>query len=110
MRNITLLALVAALAGCADQGAARRAFLASLIGRQEASVIQALGAPARVYETSGVKFLAYEDGRPVTAPGGRVYGDCQMTLAVANGRVQSWTLNGVSCDAGHGEGWLAFGA
>ena len=109
MRNITLLALAAALAGCADQGAARRAFLASLIGRQEASVVQALGAPARVYEASGVKFLAYEDGRPL-APGGRVYSDCEMTLTMANGRVQSWTLNGMSCDAGHGRGWLAFGA
>ena len=109
MRTIALLSLAAALAGCADQGSARRAFLASLIGRQEAGVIQVLGMPGRVYETGGVKFLAYEEGRPAAVPGGRVYGGCQMTLMVANGRVQSWTLNGTLCDAGHGEGWLAFG-
>lgn len=109
MRTLAFLALAAVLAGCADQGAARRAFLASLIGRPEVGVIQALGMPARAYETGGVRFLAYEESRPAAVPGGRVYGVCRMTLMVANGRVQSWTLNGASCDAGRGEGWLAFG-
>ena len=73
-------------------------------------MIQELGMPARVYETGGVRFLAYEQGRLVTVPGGRAYGGCRMTLMVANGRVQSWELNGALCDAGHGEGWLVFGA
>jgi hypothetical protein len=107
MRIIASLALAAALLGCADQEAARRAFLASLIGRPETGVVQALGRPARVYAVGSTRYLAYDEGRP--APGGGAYGGCQMTLMVARGQVQSWTLNGPACDAGHGEGWLAFG-
>ena len=110
MRNIAALALAATLLACADPGAARRAFLASLVGQREASVIQELGMPAQIYETDSAKFLAYDTGRLATVPGGSAYRGCRMTLTVANGRVWSLALNGTFCEVGSGEGWLAFGA
>lgn len=108
VHRIVPLLLALALPACADQGAERRAVLASLIGQSEAGVVQRLGLPSRTYEAGGAKVLAYDEGR-IATPGGPLPG-CEMTLAVAGGRVQSWTLRGSYCTAGNGDGWLAFGA
>ena len=110
MRRLAVLALILALPACGpDRGAERRAFLASLVGRPEASAVQALGIPDRTYETGGVRFLAYDERRLAAVPGGTLVGDCEMTLVVAGGRVQSWTMRGNLCSAGTAGGWLAFG-
>jgi hypothetical protein len=109
MRRIAVLLLALALPACADRGAQRRAFLTALVGQSEAGAVQRLGIPDRTYETGGVKFLAYDEGRVAVASGGSLPG-CEMTLAVAGDRVQSWTLRGSFCTPGNGDGWLAFGA
>jgi len=110
MRRLAVLALVLAVPACGpNRGAERRAFLASLVGRPEASAVQALGVPDRTYETGGVRFLAYDERRFEAIPGGTFLGGCEMTLAVAGGRVQSWTMRGTLCAAGTAGGWVAFG-
>lgn len=108
MHRIAAVLLSLALVACADHGAERRAFLTSLVGQSEAGVVQRLGLPDRTYEADGVKFLAYDEGRIPAS--GRKLPECEMTLTLAGGRVQSWTLRGPFCAAGNGDGWLAFGA
>ena len=110
MRRLALLALVMALPACGpDRGVQQRAFLASLVGRPEASAVQALGIPDRTYEAGGVRFLAYDDRRFEASPSGTSIDGCEMTLALARGVVQSWTMHGTLCSAGTADGWLAFG-
>ncbi len=91
MRRLVVIAILLALPACGvDRGAARRAFVSSLVGRPEASAVQALGIPDRTYEAGGVKFLAYNDRRLVAVPGrATIIGGCETTLALADGRVQS---------------------
>ena len=113
------------LAGCGDGGAARRAYLDSLVGRPEQEVVRQRGVPSRTYETGGQKFLAYDDRRLDIVPdpffvggfggygrlGGPFFGyyggygypplvverGCETTFEVSGGRVQSWSLRGNSC-------------
>ncbi len=110
MRRLAVLVLVLALPACGpNRGVQQRAFLASLVGRPEASAVQALGIPDRTYEAGGFRFLAYNERRLEPGPGGTVVGGCELTLAVAGGRVQSWTMRGTLCSAGTADDWLAFG-
>ncbi len=110
MRRLAVLALILALPACGpDLGTARRAFVASLVGRPEASAVQALGIPDRTYEAGGVEFLAYDERRLAAIPGGTFVGGCETTLAVTDGRVQSWTMRGNLCAVGSAGGWVAFG-
>jgi hypothetical protein len=121
MRKIVLIALALALSACAvNPGVQRRAFLASLIGQPEAAAVHALGVPARTYQTGGIKFLAYDERRAAVIPGGPFFGgygyfgaglgsyynafppevierNCETTLEVAGGIVQSWSLRGTLC-------------
>ena len=66
--------LLIALAGCGDGGAARMAFLTSLIGQNETDLVRLLGVPSRTYETAGRKFLAYDQRRLDIVPVGPLYG------------------------------------
>ena len=61
MRAIGLLILAATtLTGCAT-GPSRADALASLVGRPESDALRVLGAPNRMLEANGHRFLAYED-------------------------------------------------
>ena len=110
MRNIFALAGTALLLGCgAGPAVPQRAFLASLVGQSEAGAVQRLGMPSAVYQQGDERFLSYDEGAVAAGPGGPALPGCRMTLAVARGTVQSWTLNGPYCTAGSGKRWLPFG-
>lgn len=117
-KTVPFLLGALALAGCGDGGAARRAYLDSLVGRPEQEVVRQFGVPLRTYETGGRKFLAYDDRRLDIIPdpflvhgfGGPAFGyfysgypplvverGCETTFEVAGGRVQSWSLRGGEC-------------
>ncbi len=111
MTRFIPILILAALAGC-DVGPSRQQVLASLVGRPESDALRTLGAPNRVIEANGHKFLAYDDQSvgyvpsPYIAPFG-FYGyvgapvlvtrACEMTLEVVAGRVQSFALRGNAC-------------
>ena len=63
MRRVVPFVLTGLLAGCADQLAARQAYLGQFVGQPEGVVVQAMGVPTRNYETGGVKYLAYNEHR-----------------------------------------------
>jgi hypothetical protein len=114
-RAIPLL-LTGLLAGCVNQLAAREARLRQLIGQPEAALMQQMGVPNRVYETSGVKYLAYDEQRIDVVPGFPTYNPyffngwygggfppqvvdlrCETTFEVADGTVRSFNLRGNAC-------------
>lgn len=117
MRRIATIMFAILLAGCANQLAIRQAQLAPLVGRSEGDLVAQMGVPNRTYETGGVKYLAYDDGRmevlqpfpyyPYGPAFGAWYGGgfppqvinlvCETTFAVANGIVRSFTLRGNAC-------------
>lgn len=121
---LALLSL-AALSACAT-GPTISERLSTYVGRSELDLVSALGVPTRSYETGGQKFLAYEEQRTVSVPGaypggfaggpfvggfGRgFYGggyaafgnsyvpvQCDVTFALREGRVASFTYRGQGC-------------
>ncbi len=106
--------ILVALAGC-ETGPSRQQVLAGLVGHQESDALRTLGAPNRIIEANGHKFLAFDDQHVGYVPspyfggfGGYGYGffgpvsypvlrGCEMTLEVVGGRVVSYTLRGNSC-------------
>lgn len=113
MRHIGIVILAAAtLAGC-QIGPSRQEVLALLVGRPESDAIRTFGAPNRVIEANGHRFIAYEDSGvgyvpsapfspfgygyyyPVAVP---VVRSCETTLEINAGRITSWTLRGNACD------------
>jgi hypothetical protein len=112
MRNTWLLGLAGLVAGCTDGLAARQAQLAQWVGRPETDLVGILGAPTRVYETDGTKFLTYDDRRveiqpAYFGPGPFWYGggfpptattlECNTTFTVAGGVVRAYSLRGNAC-------------
>ena len=118
MRYPVLLVIAPLLAGCVDQLAQRQAYLNQFVGHPDSELVLQLGVPARTYETSGLKYLAYDESRvqivPVLPPYGPgpwwAYGGyaggfppqvvkltCETTFAVADGVVKSFTLRGNAC-------------
>ena len=110
MRFAPLL-ILALLAGC-DTGPSRSQVLTSLVGHPEADALRVLGAPNRILEANGSRFLAYDERSLdyVPAPGfapfgyGYFYGPslayprtCETTVEVQAGRVRSWNLRGNGC-------------
>jgi len=96
--------------------------LSTYVGRSELDLVSALGVPTRSYETGGQKFLAYEEQRTVALPGGFAGGpfygpfgrgfygggyagystayapvQCDVTFALREGRVASFTYRGQGC-------------
>ena len=96
--------------------------LSTYVGRSELDLVSALGVPTRSYETGGQKFLAYEEQRTVALPsayptgfvggpfgrgfyggGYAAYGtsyapvQCDVTFALREGRVASFTYRGQGC-------------
>lgn len=122
MRRIAVLAALALLAACAPTRQERQAELSRLVGQTEAAVVSQLGLPSRVYETGGIRFLAYEERRVGFAPG---YGShagpwaspwgpgwygygylgfpptvervCETTFELAGGVVRQVALRGPGC-------------
>lgn len=72
MRRIILAITLLIVAACAPTLQERLASLQPFVGQAEATLIQQLGVPGRVYEAGGIKFLAYEERRIGFAPG--IYG------------------------------------
>jgi hypothetical protein len=119
MRRVALILLAGLLAGCTNMLAVRQAQLNPLIGRTEGELVQQVGVPNRVYETGGIKYLAYVEGGIEVIPAlpaypygspywGGWYGGsnfppqvvntvCETTFAVVKGIVASYTLRGNAC-------------
>ena len=73
MYRAILLLLTGLLAGCVNQLALREARLRQFIGQPEAALVQQMGVPNRVYETGGVKYLAYDEHSVDVIPGFPTY-------------------------------------
>lgn len=102
------------LAACA-QGPTLAERLSPLVGRSEAELVAELGVPVRTYDVEGRRFLQFEQRRtvPVGAPDpfwggpwGRRWGywppsyaviGCDLTFALREGRVESFTFRGQGC-------------
>ncbi len=108
------------LAGCVDTMAERQAALQSLIGQNEATVVQSLGVPSRSYEVQGHTFLAFDqtetDYMPEGFDGGMGMGMgfggfggfdggfeqpetfyCDTTVEIFKNVMQSFTIRGDGC-------------
>jgi hypothetical protein len=115
MRGAMLLALAGLVAGCADQLAARQAYLSQFVGQPEGAVVQQLGVPSRSFETGGVRYLAYTEHRVDIIPTFPSYSpfftgwygggfppqvvdlQCETTFEVSDGTVKAFTLRGNAC-------------
>ncbi len=120
MRRIGRLGLLVLLAGCTNGLAARQAELSQWIGKPEVALLAAMGAPNRSYQTSGMKFLTYDDRRVEIVPGSPAFGPgpyfapdpfwygsgfpptattlvCDTTFTVAGGLVRAFSLRGNAC-------------
>ena len=124
MRRALPVLLPILLAACAvNNGEERRAYLTSLVGAPEAELVRQLGVPTRSYETTGRKFVAYDERRVDVIPGGPFFGGfgygygygglgsgfgyafppqvvergCETTFEIDGGRVQSWARRGNAC-------------
>ena len=110
------------MACCGYGVAARRAYLASLVGQNETELVRQFGVPTRTYEAGGRKFLAYDQRRLDIIPSGPFFGGyggfghfgpgfglygafppavvergCETTFEVDGGRVARWSLRGNTC-------------
>jgi len=115
MRRAFLIALTGLMAGCVNQFAARQAYVNSLVGQPEAVLVQQMGVPSRTYETTGVKYFAYDERRVDLVPSFPSYSpfftgwygagfppqvidlQCETTFTVTDGTVTSATLRGNAC-------------
>lgn len=113
--RLAVLLLAGLVVACADQLAARRAYLSGFVGQPELAVVQQMGVPSRSYEASGVKYLAYDENRIDVIPSFPTYGPfymgwygggfppqvvewrCETTFEVAEGTVRAFTLRGNAC-------------
>ncbi len=113
MRRV-LLVLPLLLAACAT-GPSLQERLAPFVGRSEGDLVAALGVPTRTYQADGRKFLQYEQRwtqvvpgsfygtgpywrvSPVWAPPVYVPRACDVTFALRQERVESFTWRGDGC-------------
>lgn len=117
---VLALLLAAPLAGCAT-GPTFEQRMATFVGRSEADLVATLGVPVRTYETGGRRFLQFEQRATVLVPGdpwgfgpwgfGPPWGyrrpwavppsyavvGCDLTFALREGRVESFTARGQGC-------------
>jgi hypothetical protein len=110
-----MLLAVLALVGCTNELAQRQAYLSQFVGQPESALVQQMGVPTRSYETSGVKYLAYDEHRIDIMPGQPIYAPfylgwygagfppqvieltCETTFEVSDGTVKAYTLRGNAC-------------
>jgi hypothetical protein len=112
-----LMLLLPLLAAACAVGPTLEQRLATFIGRGEGDLVAELGVPVRSYETDGRRFLQFERERTVAIsqpdpffyPGPYRYRPwiapppayaqvrCDITFALRDRRVESFTLNGQAC-------------
>ena len=115
MRRLVVIAASGLIAGCVNQIAVRQEELTRWVGRPEAELVQAMGAPNRSYETGGMKFLTYEERRVEIVPGSPYYAGpgafwygggfpptavnlaCDTTFSIGGGVVRAFSLRGNAC-------------
>lgn len=103
-----------ALAACAV-GPTLDQRLSAYIGRSEGDLVAGLGVPLRSYETEGRRFLQFEQRSTIAVsqpdpffwgprysvwnvpPASFAEVSCQITFALRDQRVESFTLNGQGC-------------
>jgi hypothetical protein len=115
IRRLALLSLLL-LAACA-QGPGLQERLSVWVGRSEGDLVAEFGVPVRTYEADGRRFLQYESRRTVARPGfdrpyftpwGPRFGyfpapptyvtlGCDVTFAIRDGRVESFSFRGQGC-------------
>lgn len=117
MRRLAPILLLP-LAACA-QGPTLNERLSVFINRSEGDLVAELGVPVRTYEADGRRFLQYEQRRamavadpglyrPFFGPWGPRWGyvppaptfavvGCDITFALRQGRVESYTFRGNGC-------------
>ncbi len=118
MRRLPVLPLLALalplISACTPPGQARQAYLSQFVGQPELNLINALGVPDRVYETDGVKFLAFVENQvdavqPMPFYGPPYWGasagfpmqvvqwQCETTVVIRNGVVLNFSFRGNAC-------------
>jgi hypothetical protein len=115
-RAALLLPLIAA--ACA-QGPTMEQRLSTFVNRSEGELVAELGVPVRTYDVEGRRFLQYEQRRTIAysepgyyrpwfgpwgpqmgywpAPTSYAVVGCDITFALRNGRVESFTYRGQGC-------------
>lgn len=115
MRSRLVLLLPLVLGACAV-GPTLSQRLSTFIGRSEGELVSSMGVPVRSYETEGRRFLQFERRstvavsqpdpfygygywryRPWMNPPAYAELQCDITFALRNQRVESFTLNGEGC-------------
>jgi hypothetical protein len=114
MRWLWVVLVAGSLSGCGNGLAERQAELTQWIGQPEVHLVAALGAPDRVYDSGGMKFVTYEQVYVQHGPAGPYYfgpgpaapsgfwGEpttsvCYTTFTVAGGVVRAFSLRGSGC-------------
>jgi hypothetical protein len=114
MRLVRAVLGAGLLTGCTSGLAERQAELSQWIGQPETQLVGAMGAPNRVYDTDGIKFLTYEEVYVQQGPSGPYYFGpgpaaasgftgvtyttvCDTTFTVAGGVVKAFSLRGNGC-------------
>jgi hypothetical protein len=114
MRFGWIVLAAGAMVGCTSGLAERQAELSQWVGQPEAQLVAAMGAPHRVYDSGGVRFLTYEDVYVNEGPAGPYYFGpgpaaptgfsgtiyrtvCNTTFTVADGVVKAFGLRGDGC-------------
>jgi hypothetical protein len=115
MRIRPALLFLPLLLGACAVGPSLQQRLSAYIGRSEGDLVADLGVPVRSYETEGRRFLQFEQQstvavsqpdpfmygryryRPWMAPPAYAQIRCDMTFALRDHRVESFTLNGQGC-------------
>jgi hypothetical protein len=113
--RLGIVILAGGLAGCGNMLASRQAELSVWVGKPETELVGAMGAPSRIYETGGMKFLTYEERRveidpgmpSFIGPGPFWYGGgfpptattlvCDTIFTIAGGVVRAYSLRGNAC-------------
>lgn len=120
MRNIFIVVLLSALAGCATTAGYKK-IVSSWIGNTELNLIRSWGTPQHSYQTGETKFLVYNSSRNVHFPGiaptytttiigNTVYTNttgglssqnlqysCETTFEISNKKIVSWRFKGNDC-------------
>ncbi|MCQ4160672.1 hypothetical protein NON00_12120 [Roseomonas sp. GC11] len=115
MRRLLPFAFLPLLAACAAPGPTLEQRLATFVNRPEGELVAQLGVPVRSYEADGRRFLQFEQQSTVAVPGDpypygfggyrRVWDvppsyavvRCDMTFALRQGVVESFTTRGQGC-------------
>lgn len=94
MRRSLILVLLTLLAACGPTRQERLEALNRLVGQPEAAVVSQLGLPHRIYETGGIRFLAYAERRLGFVAGHAAWGPGWVTPLGAHWGPHGWHGHG----------------